>query len=242
MSGWAATDQGRAAPRRAPDRPPQHGDHTRIVLRPLASSAPLAFFAFGTGTILLTAAQLQWIPQAQDKALGVFLLAFAAPLQILSGLIAYAARDAGLATIMMIFGSSWTCLGINTLTSPPGSHTALVGVFLLAVATMAALIGAAAVKARPLLAVLAALAVARYAVTGAYEIHGGTGLERAAGWLGVPIVALSLYGGTAFLLEETMRRTVLPLARRHGALAAVEAGFDEQIEHLGREAGVRHQL
>lgn len=33
-------------------------DMTRIVLRPLASSLPLGFFAFGTGTVLLTAAEL----------------------------------------------------------------------------------------------------------------------------------------------------------------------------------------
>lgn len=31
---------------------------TRIVLRPVASSLPLGFFAFGMGTILLTAAEL----------------------------------------------------------------------------------------------------------------------------------------------------------------------------------------
>jgi hypothetical protein len=31
---------------------------TRIVLRPVASSLPLGFLAFGTGTILLTALEL----------------------------------------------------------------------------------------------------------------------------------------------------------------------------------------
>jgi succinate-acetate transporter protein len=219
-----------------------HGEHTRIMLRPLASSTPLAFYAFGTGTILYTASQLQWIPQSQDKPLGVFLLAFAAPLQILAGLIAYAARDAGLATIMTIFGAAWACLGITSLVSPPGSRTVLLGIFLLTIATMVAAIGTVSVKTRPLLFGLAILVVARYALTGVYEIDGAVGLQHAAGWLGLPIVALSLYGGTAFLLEETMHRTVLPLGRRHGALDAVQAGFDDQIERLASEAGVRHQL
>ena len=68
------------------------------------------------------------------------------------------------------------------------------------------------------------------------------GLEHAAGWLGLPILAVSLHGGTAFLLEETAHRTVLPLGRRDDALAAVESDFPDQIEHLGREAGVRRQL
>lgn len=212
------------------------------MLRPLASSTPLAFYAFGTGTILYTAAQLQWIPQSQDKPLGVFLLAFAAPLQLFSGLIAFAARDAGLATVMTIFGAAWTCLGITSLASPPGSRSTLLGIFLLAVSTMVLAMGAASIKARPLLFGLAVLAVARYTLTGVYEITGTTALQHAAGWLGLPIVALSLYGGTAFLLEETTRRTVLPLGRRHDALAAMENGFPDQIEHLGREAGVRRQL
>jgi hypothetical protein len=42
---------------------------TRIVLRPLASSPPLGFFAFGVGTILLTAVELHWVrslKQASD--------------------------------------------------------------------------------------------------------------------------------------------------------------------------------
>ncbi len=33
---------------------------TRLVLRPQASSLPLGFFAFGMGTILLTAMELHW--------------------------------------------------------------------------------------------------------------------------------------------------------------------------------------
>lgn len=40
-------------------------DMTRIVLRPLASSLPLGFVAFGTGTVLLSAAELTWVPITQ---------------------------------------------------------------------------------------------------------------------------------------------------------------------------------
>jgi hypothetical protein len=38
---------------------------TRIVLRPVASSLPLGFLAFGVGTILLTALELKWVPPAR---------------------------------------------------------------------------------------------------------------------------------------------------------------------------------
>jgi uncharacterized protein len=37
---------------------------TRVVLRPLASPLPLAFFAFGVGSLLLGCAQLGIIPES----------------------------------------------------------------------------------------------------------------------------------------------------------------------------------
>jgi succinate-acetate transporter protein len=39
------------------------------VLRPVASSLPLGFLAFGVGTVLLTALELQWVPPAQGRSL-----------------------------------------------------------------------------------------------------------------------------------------------------------------------------
>jgi hypothetical protein len=52
---------------------------TRIVLRPLASSLPLGFLAFGTGSILLTALELHWVPPSQGN--GLMLVLFAASLK-----------------------------------------------------------------------------------------------------------------------------------------------------------------
>ncbi len=58
---------------------------TRIVLRPVASSLPLGFLAFGVGTILLTTLELQWLPLDQGKQLMVMVLAFVVPLEVLAG-------------------------------------------------------------------------------------------------------------------------------------------------------------
>jgi hypothetical protein len=59
-------------------------DLTRIVLRPLASSLPLVLLAFGTGTILLTALELNWVPAAQGRQLLVLVLGFVVPLELLA--------------------------------------------------------------------------------------------------------------------------------------------------------------
>lgn len=218
------------------------GDHLRIVLRPVASSAPLAFYAFGAGTILYSALQLQWMSVQQTKPLALILLAFVGPLEIVAGLVAYAARDAGVATTMMIFGALWIAVGLELYTSPPGSRSTAVGMFMLTIAAAVLMISTGAIVARPLLAALALLATARFTLSGVYELYGGVNVEHASGWLGMPIIAISLYGGTAFLLEETMRKQILPIGRRRAAAAAVGGNLREQIEPVAQEAGVRHLL
>jgi hypothetical protein len=50
--------------------------------------------AFGMGTVLLTAVELHWAPLAQTRLLMIMVLAFVAPLELISGLFAFPARDA----------------------------------------------------------------------------------------------------------------------------------------------------
>lgn len=116
----------------------------RVVLRPLASSLPLGFFAFTVGTVLLSALELRWTPTAQDAQL--------------------------------------------------------------------------------------------------YQATGSAGMERAAGWLGIPLAAFALYGGLALLLEESHQRMVLPLGRRGRARTSLEGRFAHQVHRAEQEPGVRRQL
>src|SRR5881392_1838366 len=53
---------------------------------------------------------------------------------------------------------------------------------------------------------------------------------------------VAMYGGIAFLLEDMLGRTVLPLGRRGGSRRAMEGDLDEQLQGLADEAGVRHTL
>jgi hypothetical protein len=50
-------------------------------------------------------------------------------------------------------------------------------------------------------------------VTGLYQAVGGGGLELTAGWLGVPLAVVAIYGGFALLLEDTSGRAVLPIGQ-----------------------------
>jgi uncharacterized protein len=216
------------------------GPATRIMLRPIASSLPLGFLAFGTGTILLTALELRWLPLSQGKPLMIIVLAFVVPLEALSGLLAFLARDAGAATALSLLGAAWAATALTVLGGPPGGRSPALGIFLLTLAAMMVVLFAASLRAKPLFGGLLALGACRFALTGVFEVTGRTALETSSGWIGLPLVVFSLYGGLALLLEEGAGRTVLPLGRR--GQAQLEGDLRRQIEHAEQEAGVRRQL
>ncbi len=83
---------------------------------------------------------------------------------------------------------------------------------------------------------------ARFLISGTYEFTGTTGVERAAGIVGLVFVGVAAYVGVATLLEDNARRTILPIGRRGLARAAFAEDLDAQLNALEHEAGVREQL
>ncbi|MFF7355809.1 MULTISPECIES: GPR1/FUN34/YaaH family transporter [Streptomyces] len=222
--------------------PPRPEALTRIMLRPLASSLPLGFFAFGTGSILLTAAQLQWVPLAQTRPLMLLVLVFVVPLQLLSAVFAFPARDSGAACGLSVLGCAWAGTALVTLSGPPGRPSPALAVFLLSLTPLMLVLGAAAVLGKPLFSVLLLIGACRFALTGVYEAGGAVVLRTAAGWTGVALAVFALYAGFALLLEDSAQRTVLPLGRRGRARTSLQGDLGRQLDQAEREAGVRRQL
>ncbi len=83
---------------------------------------------------------------------------------------------------------------------------------------------------------------ARFVLSGLYELVKTTGLEHAAGIVGLVFVGVAGYVGLASLLEDSAHRSILPLGRRQRAKAAIEEGLEAQLRELQQEAGVREQL
>ena len=215
---------------------------TRIVLRPLASSLPMGFFAFAVGTVLLTALELQWVPLAEGRSLMTMALAFVVPLEGLAAVLAFLARDVGAATGLSVLASAWAATSITVRGAPPGSLSPALGIFLLTLATMMIVLSAGAFGSKPLFGVLLLIGASRFAVTGVYQIYGWHSLVTVAGWIGVPLAVFALYGGLALLMEDSRQRTVLPLGRRGRARTSLEGGIEHQLYQAEREAGVRRQL
>ncbi|WP_420037771.1 acetate uptake transporter family protein [Streptomyces sp. cg28] len=215
---------------------------TRIVLRPVASPLPLGFFALGMGSTVLAALQLGWVPAEQSEVLLLLILIFVVPLQLVAGVFAFLARDAGAGTALLLLGASWAGTSVTSLDSPVGAPVAAQAVFLLALVPFVLALAGAALKSKPLFAVLLTLTAVRFCLTGLYEAGAGQAWQSAAGWTGLAIGAFALYGGLALLVEDGEQRTVLPLFRRGAARRSIEGDLREQLTAAQQEAGVRHQL
>jgi succinate-acetate transporter protein len=214
----------------------------RVMLRPIASSLPLGFFAFTTGTVLLTAIELKWSPAATIPQIAVLVLAFVVPLEALSGLFAFLARDSGAATGLTALSAAWAATAVTLLHGPPGALSRPLAIFLMVLALVMFVLSAPALSGKPLFGILLIIGGCRFALTGVYQAAGITGVEQTAGWLGVPLAVFALYGGLALLLEESFQRMVLPIGRRGRARSSLEGGFEHQVHQAELEPGVRRQL
>ncbi len=81
---------------------------TRIVLRPVASPLPLAFFASGAGSLMLSGLQLGLIPASETRSVAIVQAAFVFPPLALSSVLAFLSRETLGATIMALTSFSWS--------------------------------------------------------------------------------------------------------------------------------------
>jgi succinate-acetate transporter protein len=214
----------------------------RIVVRPYATSLALGFFSFGIGMLLLGGIADGWLHPSDRHTVGLLLAAFVFPLELLSAVVAFLARDSFGATGLGLFSTSWLALGPADLQSSQGSLSRAVGLYELGFAFAIALLAVAAYSGKPLIAAILAVSAVRSALAGVHEWGGPSWAWTAAGRLAVAIFAAAMYGGLAFLLEDVRRRTVLPVFRRGASRESLEGDLQAQLAGLADEAGVRKTL
>lgn len=212
------------------------------MLRPLASPLPLAFFAFGVGSILLSGEQLGLVPPSEGESLAILYAAFVFPLQLLAAILCFLARETLGATVIGLISFSWLGTALVTLASPASSTSAALGLFNISLAVILLLLGTVGLLGKPLLSAIILMAVVRYGLNGVYELTAITGVQFASGVVGCGIFLAALYGGLALGLEDALHRTVLPFGRRGEAREAMESDLGSQVGPIQQEAGVRKQL
>jgi len=217
-------------------------DRVQITVRPIASPSMLGLFGLAGGTLTLAGLQLGWVAPAQGKQVAIVLIGFAAVAQVLASVLATFARDGVVSTAMGVLGLSWLVIGLVLYTSPPGTRSKALGLFLVFTATAMTLIGLTAALAKLVPALVFVTAALRFALTAVYELAGGEGWKTAAGVSGLPLFVLAMYGAFALLVEGATAKTVLPIGRRGRGALAVHGSLLEQIQDTPAEPGVRVQL
>lgn len=222
--------------RRTPDG---YGPPVRVLLRPLGNPLPLGMAGLAAATVVLSGQQLHWLPTALSAQVGLVLVLFAVPAQLLACVLAFLVRDAPTGAGIGVQAVTWLTAGVLIAISPPGSRSPVLGMLLFVAAAGVLISAVSAAAGKPVPAAVLGLTAVRYAVTGVYEYSGGTGWETAAGWIGIVLGAMALYTGLAADLENARRRSVLPLLRRGRARLAAERGGPGEV---ATEPGVREQL
>jgi uncharacterized protein len=215
---------------------------TRIVVRAYGSPVPLGFFSFGIGMFLYAALSAGWVPITEQKQIGLMLMAFVTPLQLVAAVFAFLCRDAGSATALGLFSTSWLAGGLLLATGTPGVRSAAFGYYLIAFTSVILLLAASSIAGKPLLSAFLLVSSLRGVFAAVFELGGSKGWETVSGWVALVAFGIALYGGLSFLLEDILGRTVLPLARRAGSRAAIEEDLPAQLAGIADEAGVRQVL
>lgn len=214
----------------------------QIVLRPYASSLPLACFAFGTGNVLVSSFLLHWIPVTEAHLVAALLLAFVAPLELVPSVMAFLARDTGGATTFAIFGAAWVVQALELLTGRPGAPSPGSAIFTLCLATCLLLLAIVTFKGKPLLGSILIVAILRTCGAASVAFTGSPLVTRATAVCGLVLAALGFYSGIAFLEEDVTGR-LSPLTFRTGAAkATMEEELENEVAAIKKEAGVRKQL
>ena len=204
--------------------------NTRIFLRPIGNPLPLGFLALAGGSLVVTGLQLGWLAEAEGHDVALILLAFVFPLQLLTSVFGYLARDVVAGTGMGLLAGIWLSIALVMLGAEPGATSDALGLFLLIAAVAMMVPATAAWTAKLVPAAVLTAAALRFATTGIYELTASASWQDVAGVVGLVPCAIGLYAALALALEDARGETVLPLGRRDPARGAMP------------EAGVRAQL
>lgn len=215
---------------------------TRVVLRPIGSTLPMGFLALFAGSLLLSAIQLRWIPLTQCHVVALAVLGFVAPLQAVTSVVGFLARDPVAGTGVGLLGATWATTGIVLLTRPPGSVSPGLGILLVVAAATLLVPAVVAAAGKVLAAIVIGSAAVRFALSGAYQLTSSPAWQHAAGIAGLVVAAVAGYGALAFEVESALGHAVLPVLRHDQGRQAVSGRLADQVADVAHEAGVRKQL
>ena len=162
---------------------------TRIILRPVASPLTLAFLALAVGTFILAGLQLSWIPITESTDIGLALIVFVFPLQAVSSIFGFLARDSIAGTGTGLLSATWLAIGVLTFTGKPGQTSGALGLLLIGAAATLLVPATVGAASKPLASLVITGVALRFFLTGAYEMSSASGWKYAAAAEGLLLAA-----------------------------------------------------
>jgi succinate-acetate transporter protein len=224
-------------------------NHARVFLQPIAAPSILGLYGFACATFMVTAHMVGWYGNAKSPLL-IFPFATAAGgiAQGAAALWAYKARD-GLATAVHgIWGAFWLGYGFLNfmialkLIPAPAAHHAVPELgywfYVLAAVTLAGMIASLG-ESLAITSVLAPLWVG-VALLGVFYTVGGTGWEKAGGYVTMASAFTAFYAASAMMLASTFGRVLFPLGKYRRAANVPGRVPTYPIEFEYGEPGVKH--
>jgi uncharacterized protein len=226
-------------------------DHSRVFLQPIAAPSILGLFGLATATMMVGAWMAGWYGTPRTPLiLFPFVLTAGGLAQFLAGMWSYRARD-GLATAVHgIWGAFWLAFGLLLMLLATGSFRALgalsVGVadtgiafWFVALCVITGLCALAALAENLGMVVVLVLLSVGSGFTAAGFFAGAFWPIRVAGWMFVIAAAAALYVAAAMMLENSFRRTILPLGRYSAAANIPGRRATRPLEYRYGQPGLR---
>jgi succinate-acetate transporter protein len=170
----------------------------------LAHPLPLGFLALAVATFGFSALQLGWISPTEGSTIALTTLLLTTPLQLLVSVMSFIRLELPAATGMGLLSGIWASIALVTYTSPPGSTSRGLAIFLVAGAVGMA-VSALAARSTPLSVLVMGGAAARFAVTAIYQWGAQQSWERVAGWVGLALAAVAVVVALVLALENSVK-------------------------------------
>jgi succinate-acetate transporter protein len=221
-------------------------DRTRVFLQPIAAPSILGLFGLATATMMVGAWLAAWYGTAR-LPLNLFpiILTAGGLAQFLAGMWSYRARD-GLATAVHgIWGAFWLAFGLLLATVPAllpprgGVADPAFAFWFVALCVITGLCALAALADNMGMAVLLGLLSVGAGFIAAGYFSGASWPIRVAGWLWVIGSAVALYVAAAMMLENSFRRTILPIGRYSMAANIPGRRATRPLEYRQGQPGLR---
>jgi succinate-acetate transporter protein len=223
-------------------------DHARVFLQPIAAPSILGLYGFACATFIVTAYLVGWYGKANSPLL-IFPFAAAAGgiAQGAAALWAYKARDGMATAVHGIWAAFWLGYGFLNfmialkLVPAPAPHAAVpeLGYWFYALAAVTVAVAIASLAESLAISSVAFPLAVGAALIGVFYTVGGTGWEKAGGYVTMASAFTAFYAATAMMLASAFGRVIFPLGKYRKA-ANVPGGrptFPIQFE-LG-EPGVK---